>query len=82
MGEGRHAHRDVELAADHAAGLGELADHPGRTQATGSEAAQVLGIPYEKVMQVAFVPLAYTIGTDFKPARRVPMEEVTHWDRW
>ncbi|MER6178339.1 nitroreductase family protein [Streptosporangium sp. NPDC001681] len=46
------------------------------------EAAQVLGIPYGKVMQVAFVPLAYTIGTDFKPARRVPMEEVTHWDRW
>ncbi|MEV4379773.1 hypothetical protein [Streptosporangium sp. NPDC049644] len=46
------------------------------------EAAQVLGIPYGKVMQVAFVPLTYTVGTDFKPARRVPMEEVTHWDRW
>ncbi|MEV7012214.1 nitroreductase family protein [Streptosporangium sp. NPDC051022] len=46
------------------------------------EGAQVLGIPYERVMQVAFVPVAYTIGTDFRPARRVPMEEVTHWERW
>ncbi|MEV4014531.1 nitroreductase family protein [Nonomuraea angiospora] len=46
------------------------------------ELAQVLGVPYEKVMLAAFVPLAFTIGTDFKPAPRVPRKEVLHWERW
>lgn len=46
------------------------------------EAAEVLGIPYEKVTQVALIPLAYTIGTDFKPASRLPAEHITHWNRW
>ncbi|GII32651.1 nitroreductase family protein [Planotetraspora mira] len=44
--------------------------------------AEVLGVPYDDVMLAAFIPLAYTIGTDFRPARRVPREEVLHWDRW
>ena len=46
------------------------------------EAAQVLGIPYEQVMQAALIPVAYTLGTDFKPAVRKPLESVLHWDRW
>ena len=46
------------------------------------EAAQVLGIPYEQVMQAALIPVAYTLGTDFKPATRIPLESVLHWDRW
>jgi nitroreductase len=46
------------------------------------EAAEVLGIPYEKVTQVALIPVAYTLGTDFKPAPRVPLESIVHWDRW
>jgi nitroreductase len=46
------------------------------------EAAQVLGIPYEQVMQAALIPVAYTLGTDFKPAPRKSLEEVAHWDRW
>jgi nitroreductase len=46
------------------------------------EAADVVGIPYDTVMQAAMIPVAYTIGTDFKPARRKPLEEVVHWDRW
>ena len=32
------------------------------------EAAELLGIPYDEVMQAALIPVAYTIGTDFKPA--------------
>src|SRR5215470_12746406 len=44
------------------------------------EAAQVLGIPYEKVTQAALIPVAYTLGTDFKPAPRKPLEPVLHWD--
>ncbi len=46
------------------------------------EAAEILGIPYETVTQVAMVPVAYTIGTDFKPAPRLPLERVAHWDAW
>ena len=46
------------------------------------EAAQVLGIPYEKVTQAALIPVAYTQGTDFKPGPRKPLELVLHWDRW
>ncbi|MET9248933.1 nitroreductase family protein [Nonomuraea sp. NPDC003709] len=46
------------------------------------ELAEVLGVPYEEVMLAAFIPLAFTLGTDFKPAPRIPREEVLHWDRW
>lgn len=46
------------------------------------EAAELLGIPYEDVMQVALIPVAYTIGTDFRPARRKPLETMVHWDGW
>jgi nitroreductase len=46
------------------------------------EAAQVLGIPYEKVTQAALIPVAYTLGTAFKPAPRISMESIVHWDQW
>lgn len=46
------------------------------------EAAAVLGIPYEHVTQAALIPVAYTLGTAFKPAARKPLETVLHWDRW
>lgn len=46
------------------------------------EAAEVLGIPYEQVTQAALIPVAYTLGTDFKPAPRMPLDSVLHWDRW
>ncbi|GHO71200.1 nitroreductase [Ktedonobacter sp. SOSP1-52] len=46
------------------------------------EAAEVLGIPYEQVRQVALIPVAYTLGSAFKPAARKPLEDVLHWDRW
>lgn len=46
------------------------------------EAAELLGIPYAEVMQAALIPVAYTIGTAFKPARRAPLETMAHWDRW
>jgi nitroreductase len=46
------------------------------------EAADVLGIPYQQVMQVGLIPVAYTLGTNFKPAARKPLASVLHWDRW
>jgi hypothetical protein len=42
----------------------------------------VLGIPFDEVTQVALIPVAYTLGTDFKPARRNPLETVLHWQGW
>jgi hypothetical protein len=33
-------------------------------------------------MQVALLPVAYTLGTDFKIATRQPPEEITHWNKW
>jgi len=44
--------------------------------------AELLRVPYREVMLAAFLPLAYTVGTDFRPARRIPREEVLHWNRW
>jgi nitroreductase len=46
------------------------------------EAAEILGIPYDEVMQAALLPVAYTVGTEFKPARREPLASVMHWDGW
>jgi nitroreductase len=46
------------------------------------EAAEVLGIPYDEISQVALIPVAYTVGTDFKPAARPPVEGITYWDTW
>ena len=45
------------------------------------EVAELLGIP-DDVTQVALLPVAYTIGTDFKPAARPPVERITYWDTW
>jgi nitroreductase len=45
-------------------------------------AAEVLELPYEDITQVALIPLAYTLGTDFKPGRRKPLDTMVHWDRW
>ena len=45
------------------------------------EAAALLGIP-DSIMQVGLLPVAYTKGTDFKVAKRPPLEEIVHWERW
>ncbi|MFF4875208.1 MULTISPECIES: nitroreductase family protein [unclassified Micromonospora] len=46
------------------------------------EMADLLGIPYDTVVQVALTPVAYTLGTDFKPGPRAEAESFAHWDRW
>lgn len=45
------------------------------------EVAELLGIP-DDVTQVALLPVAYTIGVDFEPASRPPVERITYWDTW
>jgi nitroreductase len=45
-------------------------------------AADLLGIPYDSVMQCALIPVAHTVGEDFKPGRRVETAQVVHWEQW
>ena len=44
--------------------------------------ADVVGIPFDEVQQACLTPLAYTIGTDFKPAMRPDPDTIIHWDTW
>jgi nitroreductase len=46
------------------------------------EAAEVLGIPHADVAQGGLIPVAYTVGTDFKAAPRIPLDQVVHWNAW
>ena len=46
------------------------------------QVADILGIPFESVQQVCLSPLAYTKGTDFKPAARPAPDSIIHWDGW
>ena len=45
------------------------------------EVAELLGIPYEEVRQYALIPVAYTVGTDFKPAAR-NLDGVLSFNNW
>lgn len=45
------------------------------------EIAEMLGIP-DDVTQVALLPVAHTLGTEFAPARRPPVENITYWNAW
>ena len=46
------------------------------------EMAEVLGIPYDKATQVGLFPVAYTIGTDFRPADRSKSDGAIRWNHW
>ncbi|WP_375477200.1 nitroreductase family protein [uncultured Jatrophihabitans sp.] len=45
------------------------------------ETAELLGIP-DGVTQAGLVPVGYYTGTDFRPAARRPVEEITYWNGW
>lgn len=46
------------------------------------DVADVLGIPFDSVQQACLSPLAYTVGTDFRPAARPPADTIIRWDGW
>ncbi|MCH9668425.1 MAG: nitroreductase family protein [Actinomycetia bacterium] len=46
------------------------------------QAAELLGIPFGEYSQAGLFPIAYTKGTDFRPAKRLPAEQLSHWDAW
>jgi hypothetical protein len=33
-------------------------------------------------MQCALIPVAHTVGAEFKPGRRVETAQVVHWEQW
>lgn len=46
------------------------------------EAAQLLGIDDTRYTQAGLVPVAHSIGTDFKPASRLDWRQLVHWNTW
>ncbi len=46
------------------------------------QVADVVGIPFDEVQQACLSPLAYTKGTDFKPAMRPDPDTILHVDTW
>jgi nitroreductase len=46
------------------------------------EMAELLDIPYDEVTQAGLFPVAYTLGTTFKPANRGLSEQHVHWNHW
>lgn len=45
-------------------------------------AAELLGIPFDRYTQGGLFPIAHTVGTNFRPAARRPLEEIVHWETW
>ena len=45
------------------------------------EVKELFGMP-DGLTQVVLLPVAHTIGTDFRPAPRVPARAITYVDRW
>ena len=46
------------------------------------EAADLLGIPYDKITQAALITVGFHTGGEFKPAERIPLDRIVHWDQW
>ncbi len=45
------------------------------------ESREILGLP-EDVVQMAMLPIAYTLGMHFRPTHRPPPETITHFNSW
>jgi len=39
-------------------------------------------LPGRVILVAHAVPVAYSIGTTFKPANRKPLDSVVHWNHW
>ncbi|GAB3057786.1 hypothetical protein [Micromonospora schwarzwaldensis] len=46
-----------------------------------ASAAELLGIP-DDALQITMLPVAHTVGTDFRVAARRPVNSVSYLDRW
>lgn len=46
------------------------------------EMAELLGIPHDSVTQVGLFPVAYTVGTEFRPGAREASADTIRWNGW
>lgn len=46
------------------------------------ETAQILGIPYDRYTQSALITVGHHTGGEFKPAERIPLDTIVHWEQW
>ncbi len=46
------------------------------------EVADLLDIPYDRYTQAGLFPVAYTVGTEFRPAQRVAARDLIRWNGW
>jgi nitroreductase len=46
------------------------------------ETAQILGLPYDRFTQSALITVGHHTGGEFKPAERIPLDTIVHWDKW
>jgi len=46
------------------------------------EVADLLGIAYDQYTQVALLTIGFSTGGEFKPAKRIPQEDIVHWENW
>jgi nitroreductase len=44
--------------------------------------AGIVGIPHDEVTICSISPVAYAVGTDFRPALRPAPDDVIHWEVW
>jgi nitroreductase len=47
-----------------------------------AEVGAIVGVDHTKFTHAGMFPIAYTIGTDFKPASRLDLSTITHWNTW
>jgi len=47
-----------------------------------AEMAKLLNVPFDSYTQVGLFPIAYTRGSDFRPAYRKPVAEVLGWNEF
>lgn len=45
------------------------------------QVSEILGLP-DDIHQGPLIPTAYTVGTDFRPGPRAPLDQLLHIDRW
>ncbi|HYL08414.1 MAG TPA: nitroreductase family protein [Candidatus Udaeobacter sp.] len=46
------------------------------------EVAELLGIDYDRYTQAALLTVGFFKGESFRPAERIPLESIVHWDAW
>jgi nitroreductase len=46
------------------------------------EIAELLGIDSRRYTQAALLTVGYFTGQSFKPAERIPLESIAHWEGW